>query len=230
MSEPKGNVLPIYFVADESGSMAGDMDQLNDGLVSLLDALHSESMAAAKVRFCVLGFADDLICYLEPSDLRQLEEMPTLRARGSTSYAAVFNGMRSRIPEDIDRLTSDGYRVNRPAVFMLTDGAPNAGEAWEEALASLTDPEWGARPNLLAFGIGSADADVIRQVASKPEFAFIAAKGVDTGQAIANFIKALTQSVISSGQALASGQSALPVEKPEGFEPLSLDVDIVSEV
>lgn len=35
--------------------MSDDIDNLNVGLTSLLDALQSESMAASKVRFCVFG-------------------------------------------------------------------------------------------------------------------------------------------------------------------------------
>ncbi len=223
VGEPAGNVLPIYFVADESGSMAGDIGELNQGLLSLLDALQGEAMAAAKVRFCVMGFADDARCYLEPADLRDLESMPTLSARGSTSYAAAFRALRDRIPQDISNLKSQGFMVNRPAVFMLTDGEPNH-DGWESPYGDLTGEGFAQRPNILAFGIGNADASVIKQVATKDEYAFIAAAGVDTGKAIAEFIKALTQSVISSGQALASGQAALPVEKPDGFISLAVDV------
>lgn len=223
MGEPEGNVLPIYFVADESGSMGGDIHELNTGLVSLLDALQGEAMAASKVRFCVIGFADDARCYLEPSDLRDLEDMPKLSARGSTSYAAAFGLLRDRIPKDIANLKSQNYLVNRPAVFFLTDGAPNSGDGWESAYNDLTGESFGPRPNILAFGIGSADANVIRRVATTDQYAFVTASGVDTGRAIAEFIKALTQSVISSGQALASGDASLPVEQPEGFISLAVD-------
>lgn len=225
MGEPAGNVLPIYFVADESSSMAGDIDQLNLGLTSLLDALQGEAMAAAKVRFCVIGFADTATCYLEPADLRDVEVMPKLIARGSTSYASAFSALRARIPEDIARLKSSGYLVNRPAVFFLTDGVPNTNDGWETSYADLVGEAFAQRPNVLAFGIGKADAAMVKQIATRPEYAFITATGVDTGRAIAEFIKALTQSVISSGQALAGGRAELPLERPKDF--ICLDVDTV---
>lgn len=221
MSEPKATILPVYFVADESYSMSNDVDDLNAGLASLLDALQGESMAAAKVRFCILGFSDTAACYLEPADLRQVEAMPELTARGSTSFASAFDALTTRIPQDIARLKSDGYLVNRPAVFFLTDGAPNPRDGWEAAHARLTS--FAARPNILAFGIGQANADVIRRVATSPNYAFITAAGTDTGVAISKFITALTQSVINSGQALASGQASLQVEKPENFVSLAVD-------
>lgn len=223
MNEPKATVLPVYFVADESYSMVNDVADLNTGLVTLFDTLQGESMAAAKVRFCVIGFSDDAVCYLEPSDLRYVDGVPKLRARHSTSFAAAFAELSRRIPRDIKALKSEGYLVNRPAVFFLTDGAPNSGDGWEAAHAQLMS--FPARPNILAFGIGRADADVIRRVATNSQYAFIAAAGTDTGVAISKFVTALTQSVINSGTALATGQASLQVEKPDDF--VSLDVDTV---
>jgi uncharacterized protein YegL len=222
MEEPKATILPVYFVADESNSMSNDIDELNRGLRSLLDALESEEMAAAKVRFAVIGFADDAICYLPPTDLRRVETMPTLSVRGSTSFAAAFDELTTRIPTDIHALKDQGYLVNRPAAFFLTDGEPNSGDGWETALARLQSIK--ARPNILAFGIGQADAGVIRKVATRPEYAFVTAEGAQTGKAIANFIEALTQSVINSGSSLAAGDATLQIEKPTGFIPLAVEI------
>lgn len=228
MAEPKGSVLPIYFVADESGSMEKNVDELNKGLVSLLDALQSETMAASMIRFCVVGFADTANCYLEPSDLRNIENMPKFSTHGTTSYTSAFEELHRRIPLDIGNLKNEGYIVNRPAVFFLTDGVPNTDDNWEVPFESLTALDFGPRPNILAFGIGDADANVIRKIATKEEYAFIAAHGTDTGRAVADFCKALVQSVIGSGQALAGGQAALPIEKPAGFISLAIDpVDTV---
>jgi hypothetical protein len=71
---------------------------------------------------------------------------------------------------------------------------------------------------------GATDAAIVTELATKPQFAFVAARGVDTGAAISEFITSLTQSVISSGQAIASGAAQLQFEKPEGF---TLAVDVV---
>ena len=216
MSVVGGQVLPIYFVADESGSMGSVVGEMNVGLRSLHDALQLESMAAAKVRFGIIGFDDAAVCHLDLCDLRTLDKMPTLSARGSTAYTAAFRDLRSRIDRDVTRLKSEGYAVHRPAVFFLSDGQPDA-DGWESALAELKSESFKRRPNIVAFGIGGADPATIVKVASKPEFAFQAAVGSDTGVAIAKFLETLTNSVVSSGQALASGKGELPIEKPDGF-------------
>jgi uncharacterized protein YegL len=222
MPEPKGSILLVYFVADESGSMGPHIDELNAGLSSLHDSLQRESFAAAKVRLSVVGFSESAFTYLEPADLRVLQGMPELTAQTMTSFVAAFDQLQYRIRVDVPNLKADGYTVHRPAVFFLTDGQPNGNEDWRAARANLlAEP---AAPNILAFGIGDADAAVIGEVATKPQFAFVAARGVDTGAAISEFLTSLTQSVINSGQALAGGSAELQFEKPEGF---ALAVDVV---
>jgi uncharacterized protein YegL len=185
--------------------------------------MQGESMAAAKVRFCVLGFHDDSRCHLELADFRNVEVMPTLGAYNSTSFAAIFRDLKSRIPGDVAKLKSESFIVNRPAIFFLTDGHPNPGEGWESAHAELTSEGMQAHPNILAFGVGDADEATIKAIATKPEYAFIADASMDTGDALKSFMIALTQSVINSGQGLAGGRSDIQVEKPEGFISLELD-------
>jgi uncharacterized protein YegL len=220
--EPKGSILLVYFVADESGSMGRNISELNGGLASLHDALQRESFAAAKIRLSVIGFSDTAFTYLEPADLRFLQGMPVLTAQSLTSFAAAFDQLTYRISVDIPSLKAQGYTVHRPAVFFLTDGLPNGNEDWRSVRANLLAQP--AAPNILAFGIGDADAATVGELATKPHFAFVAARGVDTGAAISEFLTSLTQSVISSGQALASGSAELQFEKPEGF---TLAVDVV---
>jgi uncharacterized protein YegL len=220
--EPRGAILPVYFVADESGSMGSNIGELNDGLLSLHDALQKESFAAAKVRFSVIGFSETAFTYLEPADLRTAPSMPELVAQGLTSYCSAFEQLEYRISVDIPNLKAQGFTVHRPTVFFLTDGLPNDREDWRAARSRLLQQR--AAPNILSFGIGDADPAVVQELATKAQFAFVAARGVDTGAAISEFITSLTQSVISSGNAMAAGSAQLQFEKPEGF---TLAVDVI---
>lgn len=223
MESNRGHLLPIYVLADESGSMTEHIDDLNDGLRSLHQALLGEPMAAAKVRFSVLGFSDDVVERVRLVDLRSAGEFPRLTTRGMTSYLAVFEDLISRIPADVNSLKAEGYQVHRPAVFFLSDGLPNQ-EDWKDAHRRLTDRNTtlGA-PNIIACGIVDADARTINEVATRPEFGFVANKGVDVGAAIAKFCTALTKSVIASGRSLGSASPHLVVDRPEGFT-VAIDV------
>ncbi|MEU7581629.1 hypothetical protein AB0B50_28965 [Streptomyces sp. NPDC041068] len=220
----RGHLLPIYVLADESGSMMTHIDDLNDGLRSLHQALLGEPMAAAKVRFSVLGFSDDVVERVHLVDLRSADEFPLLSTRGMTSYAAAFEDLINRIPVEVKSLKAEGYLVHRPAVFLFSDGIPNSNEDWQGPHRRLTDHALtlGA-PNIIACGFSNADAEIINQVATQPEFGFVADKGVDVGRAIAKFCTALTKSVIASGQSLGSAAPQLVVDKPEGFT-VAIDV------
>jgi hypothetical protein len=72
------------------------------------------------------------------------------------------------------------------------------------------------RPNIMAFGVGTADADTVKAVASRPEYAFIAVEGVDMGLALGEFMAALQRSVVSSGVSVSAGGGLL-VADPKGF-------------
>jgi uncharacterized protein YegL len=223
----KAAVLPIYFVADESSSMEPVIDDLNAGLRELLDALHEEGMAAAKIRMTILGFSNECRCYLDLVDMREISAPPVLKADGGTSYAAALSELSRRVDGDVDRLIAQGFKVNRPAVFFLTDGAPTdkVESSWRDQLAKLKDPEYKRRPNILAFGIGQAQPRIILDVASEPNKAYVAATGASVGTAVSDFCTLLVQSIVSSGNAAASGQTTLVMDEPKGFK---LAIDEVS--
>ncbi|SEN43853.1 vWA domain-containing protein [Actinacidiphila rubida] len=218
MSDNRGSLLPVYVLADESGSMTPHLGELNKGLQSLYETMLTEPMAAAKVRLTVLGFADDVATYTELADLRSEYKPPELSTRGSTSYAAAFTAVLNRLPHDIGRLKAEGYRVHRPAVFLLSDGMPNAGQDWRTPHRQLCDrATTPAAPNIVACGIGGASPEVMLEVASTAEFALVSKPAADLGKAISSFFVALTKSMVESGRSLAAGNAELIVTKPEGF-------------
>jgi uncharacterized protein YegL len=216
--DTRARVLPVYFVADESQSMSAHIEVLNQGLRHLYDAFQRDTLAAAKVRFSVIGFSDTVIPHLSLAQLTDIEpeQLPVLRPIASTSYRAAFEDLLYRLPADVADLKGRGLQVHRPAVFFLTDGAPNPGDEWEAAYARLA----GIResPNILAFGVEAADEATIARVASNPGWAFVAENGAETGHALVEFMQALTRSVVASARAVASGNLELEMERPAGFK------------
>jgi uncharacterized protein YegL len=223
--DPKGNLLPVYVLADESYSLLDHAEDLNHGLVSLYEALRAEPMIAAKVRLSILGFSDDVEVRLALADLRDVENVPELRIRNNTNYQAVFTDLLTRIPQDVEMLKSSDYLVHRPAVFFLSDGQPNDDSDWLEPRERLINRTiTPAAPNIVAFGIGDVQAETILQVATDEKFAFVAMPSTDIGTAIAKFFVALTHSIVQSGRSLTSPNAELVAEKPEGFR---MAIDIV---
>lgn len=223
-----GQVLPIYFVGDESHSMHGDpIAAVNSGLVELRDEVAKHPLIGKKVRFGIITFADTAETRLELSELTEDLFLPTLSTRGrGTSYANAFEALRHTIPADIALLKVSGFQVHRPVVFFLSDGQPTEKQStWQERLAELKDSGFRERPNILAFGVGDADPAVIKQLASSPTHAFMMREGVSTAGAIAEFASSMLNSMVSSAERLDRGEQTLEFEKPEGF--VQLDAPLV---
>jgi uncharacterized protein YegL len=222
-AEPKATLLPVYVLADESHSMGRHVLDLNRGLSALHDALLAQPMAAAKVRFSIIGFSDDVKERMKLTDLRQADRLPRLVSRGRTNYGKAFADLRRRLPADVRRLKTEGFAVHRPAVFMLTDGQPN-DTGWREQHRRLIDRAvTPGAPNIIACGVGAARPGTILELATRREFAFVALGGVDVGVAIADFCTALTHSIIHSVPARSAVPPRLVVEQPAGFE-MAIDV------
>ncbi|MFD3618730.1 hypothetical protein ACFWWT_26515 [Streptomyces sp. NPDC058676] len=227
----RGNVFPIYLAADQSQSMTPWIQNLNKGLEYLLNEMHKYPLEAAKIRFAIIGFADDAHVELAMCDLRDIREVPKLSPRGkSTRYSAAFDMLRERIPQDIELMSSQGYGVLRPTVFFLTDGEPMEipADVWMSSLSRLTDNDWRPHPNILSFGIDKGareeNAGNIRKVATRPDYAFVAADPSKTGEALTEFLKALMHTVVESARNLNEGGTDLLVEPPAGFVKVSADL------
>jgi uncharacterized protein YegL len=222
---PGNNILPVYILADESGSLGPHLEEIDQGLEAIVEVLRTEPLAAAKIRLSVIGFADVATVRLRLADVRKVQKLPPLQTGGSSNYGPAFSALRDLIPDDLLELKAQGYAVHRPAVFFLSDGQPSDGAQWHVPHQLLTDRSVirGA-PNIIACGIGAAEAETILAVATSPEFAFVVARGIDLGPAIARFCMALTKSVVASGKSLGGGAPQLVVERPEGF---SMAIDVV---
>ncbi|MGB3442300.1 MAG: hypothetical protein WBA97_26450 [Actinophytocola sp.] len=189
-------ILPFYVVCDQSYSMADHLDALNDGLAQLHAAVGTDPVVADKTRFCLIGFAgiaEVLQPLCSPSDVVRLVG---LASQAGTNFGEAFTLLREAISEDVARLKADAYQVYRPAVFFLSDGHPTDPAAWPAAYERLTDPEWRARPNIIAFGIGDADAATIGRIGTFQ--AFMSRGGVSPAAALHGFARALTTSVVHS--------------------------------
>ncbi|MBO1419083.1 hypothetical protein [Streptomyces sp. FH025] len=218
MAETKGVLLPAYVLADESGSMGPYLSELSEGLVSLCEGLRAEPMIAAKLRLAVLGFSDDVQVRLAVADMRVETNLPQVVIRGLTNYKAVFDDLLQRIPVDVRWLRGQGYKVHRPVVFFLSDGQPTDDGDWRSSHAELTDrTRTPTAPNIIACGIGDAEPRTMLDVATRPEFAFVARAGADIGRAVSEFFHSLTASLVASGHALGSANPQLVVNRPDQF-------------
>ena len=199
-------LVPVYLVIDESTPMDAYRSDLVHGLTGLIDTLRTDPRFPANIQLSVLGFADDVHVRLPLGDIRGITSAPDLIMRGAANYGAIFGDLLTRIPNDVQRLKTAGNRVFRPIVFFLSSGQPTEANAWPDLRRQLTDQATTpTAPIMLAYGLGGAPANVIRQVATQPDHAFVAPRGLDTAAAVASLIRSLEDTmaaIVPSGGAV----------------------------
>ena len=220
-----GQILPFYLVCDESSSMSGPpITAINDSLPDLHAEIASNPVVADKTRFSLIGFNHQAQVLLSLTDLSVVSSMPALSSSGGTDYSAAFNLLYDTIVSDVAQLKADGHQVYRPAVFFLSDGQPN--DDWTAAYQRITAPEFPQRPNILAFGFGTADQATIQQVATVK--AFIADGTLGPAEALKEFAQSLIRSIVNSGTRSAGnaggGATLVMPDSVPGFTSLPADV------
>jgi len=225
ISESGLQVLPFYLVADESGSMGGPpIDSLNQALPELHAAVTTDPYLASIARFGIIGFSDDAELVFPLTDLANVTSFPVMHPKGTTSFGSAFRLLRTTIDADIADLRAQGITPHRPLVFFFSDGEPT-DHNWESDLKALHDKTWKNYPNVVSFGLGQANPDIMQKVATVQAFIQNQNQYLDPAAAIKTMIAAVTQSVISSAGSIMAGQGPqvlIPQSVP-GMISLSAD-------
>ncbi|HET9692104.1 MAG TPA: VWA domain-containing protein [Acidimicrobiales bacterium] len=224
--EERYAVFPFYLCLDVSASMAGaPLDSVNEQLPLLRSAVGEDPAIAEVIRFGVVTFSDVARTVLPLADLSLVEVIPPVGAEGRTSYAAAFEHLRRQIEDDYTAGRATGDKWYRPAVVLISDGRPTDEEArWKAAHAALVDPSWKRHPNILAFGFGQADPEVLAAVTEgKPNRAFIADEGSNPATLVPELMKGLISSIVSSSASVYSGAAQLAPPDVAGMTAIAVD-------
>lgn len=218
-------IMPFYLIVDVSGSMVGDVQELNTALKEMVQAILRDPVVDDLVMLSVITFnsgAQTVVPLSSPSDIN----VPSFQATGGTNYGAAFHEFHRAFEQDRARLKGKGIKVYRPCVFFLTDGAPgDAGYAATFQSLFTYDPEsrTGNKsfPYFVPFGFRSAPEEVMRKLAY-PNFGptrgrwFLSGSNSAT-EVLKSMAEVLGRTVISSGQSAVAGvPQIIPPTPPTG--------------
>ena len=220
-------VLPFYLLCDESGSMSGiPIDAVNEGLQKIWKELIKSPATADKAWVSVISFSDNAEVLVPLTDLQLLASMPGCQTKGGTNYGNAFRKMKQVIDSDVMNLKAQQLKVIKPVVFFMSDGEPtDAG--WKQAHAELTDPSYAFRPHIMSFGIGSADAQTINDVATEvgrdglPRQAYLALDGWSPEKVISEIMGLFIRTIIGSTKKAGGGVN-LPTPDPSALSAIGL--------
>lgn len=208
----EASLLPFYLVFDVSYSMEPVIGEVNNAMRALKNEILKDPILGDIARVCVLSFSDEARIDVPMCDLAddtRITREDFLQVRGGTSFAPIFDLIGERIAADIADLKGHGEgKVFRPTVFFVTDGVPtDAVHEWNSAFTRLTSVK--AYPNLVPFGLGDADEEVLRAITFPPYrqdgYFFMANAGTSAEQAMQAITRIVTQSVVSCTQSAVAG-------------------------
>ena len=196
--EPRA--LPIFILADASGSMRGEkINELNLALREMLNVLNNVDDIRGKFQLCVISFGGEVEVVQPLADIDGMI-LPELTASGNTPMGAAFDLVRKMV-EDRDIVSSRAYA---PTVVLISDGIPTdcSEEIYSKKLYANWEPlnnlhsgERTAKSQRLALGIGAdADYGMLKKFINNSDIPVIKANNL---AGIKKFFKWVTMSTVA---------------------------------
>jgi uncharacterized protein YegL len=154
---------PCVLLLDTSGSMQGDsIDELNRGLQAFRSELLNDSLSMKRVEVAVITFGGQVSVRQDFTTADSFRPAP-LEAAGDTPLGAAIEQALSLLKERKQILRSNGIKLFRPWIFLLTDGAPT--DRWEHLPQIIRAGEENKSYSFFALGVKAADFNVLRKIA-----------------------------------------------------------------
>jgi uncharacterized protein YegL len=153
--------LPVYILADVSGSMQGTpIESVKSGIRQLHRDLMSDPQSIESAYLGVITFAESAQQVVPLTEVAQFVP-PDLAAGGQTNLGDALRLLLDAFDHELVRTTADQKGDWRPLVFLLTDGAPTDTD-WPQYAQQLRD----RRPaNIIAVACGDqADTNALKQI------------------------------------------------------------------
>jgi len=153
---------PCVLLLDTSGSMQGNsIDELNRGLQAFREELFSDSLSMKRVEIAVITFGPVSVMqeFTTADNLRPIQ----LEAAGDTPLGAAVGRGLSLLKQRKEVLRTNGIKLFRPWIFLLTDGAPT--DQWQHLPQIIRAGEESKSFSFFALGVKDADFNVLKQIA-----------------------------------------------------------------
>ena len=186
---------------DTSGSMGGaPIAALNQGLIDFARDLSKDGLAAKRVEVAIVTFDSEVKVVQDFVTAGQFQP-PYLSAGGGTDMGSGIVKALEILDARKAQYKTNGVSYYRPWIFMITDGAPNAG--FEPAAARLQKEEQNKRVAFFAVGVEGADVSLLSRVSARPPRML---KGLEFGP----LFEWLSASMKGVSQSRPGDQVALP--------------------
>jgi len=152
--------LPVYILADCSGSMNGaPIESVKSGIRALHSELMGDPSAVESAYLSVITFDSNAQQIVPLTEITQFNP-PEIQAGGTTAFGAALSLLEEALEREVCKTSEEEKGDWKPLVFIFTDGAPT--DRWDEAASSLKTNRPG---NIIAVACGDqADPEILKSV------------------------------------------------------------------
>ncbi len=197
--------LPVVLVVDCSGSMAGCIDELNEGIRTFYEACQKHERASNSVEVAVVSFGDHATLSTTFCSVHSATP-PELEANlGCTNFTEAVQLGLDTLSEVKAVYRASGNKSYKPWFVFMSDGGHNSGPAFEPLAELVSDRE--VKKDLIVFpiAIGSgADLNQLKKFSKKRGVMKI------NGHNFAEFFEWLSASATKTSESSAGDRLDLP--------------------
>ena len=207
---------PVILLLDTSGSMNGEpIQKLNEGIVRFKEDLEKDTLATLRVEVAIVTFGP---VQMEQDFVTVDRFQPSsLNADNMTPMGEAINYALDLLEDRKQTYKYHGIEYYRPWVMLITDGAPNSDDPWQEAAKRVREGEDKKKHMFFAIGVEGADMDTLKQIAppKRPPLKLKELKFEELFRWVSNSLGAVS----NSGTPGAGGQVELSSVKGWGEVP-----------
>ena len=216
---PEAKKLPVILLLDVSGSMSGaKIDSLYDATIDMIETFAAAQAKEQIIDVAIITFGDNVELqtrYRPVKDL-QAKGISKFRASGMTPMGTALKMAKDMI----DDKQETPSRIYRPAVVLVSDGAPN--DDWKGPMERFITDGRSAKCQRFAVAIGNdADRSVLERFTQDPSTVFFAEDAKD----ISEQFKTISMSVSTSATGPNPNSIPTPANAPKFDNNTANDAD-----
>lgn len=199
---PEAKKLPVILLLDVSGSMSGaKIDSLYDATIDMIEKFAAAQAKEQIIDVAIITFGDSVDLHTRYTPVKDLQAkgISKFKASGMTPM-----GTALRMAKDmIDDKNETPSRIYRPAVVLVSDGAPN--DDWKSPMEKFINDGRSAKCQRFAVAIGNdADRSVLERFTQDSNAVLFAEDAKD----ISEQFKTISMSI--STMAVAPNSNSVP--------------------
>lgn len=157
---------PAALVLDTSASMKGKpIAELNAGVRAFFDDIRADPLASLRVELGLICFGGGARLERDFATL-DIGPVPELAAGGNTPLGAALHLAIDALEYRVNRYRAAGIAHYRPWLFLITDGRPTDGIAWQLAAQRAQMADLSGNLAMHPIGVANADMRLLGELAS----------------------------------------------------------------